>query len=392
MRAGRPTEWALEKSTCKRIFTGKCWPGSNWYSTERGVDFSFNVTMNVSSWKAARDLEERPAYLVAIEAIVLGFIFLVSTIGNIFSCFIMYTTPRLRTWHNLLLLNVIVVDLLATLFCVPFGLVVLITGRWIGGDLLCSFVAYISCVLLTVSIVTLATISISRYFLITNLLKYMSVFKKKNIAWMLVAIWTLALLSAFPPLVGGGDFTFLPGNAMCFVYFGSSLPYAAVFTLLVIGLPVAVIIACFMKVRHLIKVNKRMRSLSSVTSIASEEIDSAKTLFSVVVMVLLCWFPMLLFFMLAAGGIEMPRQASLMATYAVFLTCALKPVIYFCMKKQFRAGFIVLLSKLLPGLHKRRRRNRVGNTSVKVVRAERNQLFSRNGRCDQFSVKQESTE
>lgn len=171
---------------------------------------------------------------------------------------------------------------------------------------------------------------------------------------MLVTIWTLALLCAFPPLVGGGDFIFLPGNAMCFVYFGSSLPYAAVFTLLVIGLPVVVIIACFVKVWHLIKVNKRMRSLPSVTSIASEEIDSAKTLFSVVVMVLLCWFPMLLFFLLAAGGIEMPRQASLMATYAVFLTCALKPVIYFCMKKQFRAGFLVLLSKLLPGLHKRR--------------------------------------
>lgn len=355
--------------------------------------FHQTVDMNVSGWRAARDLEERPVHLVVIETIVLGLIFLVSTIGNIFSCFIMHTSPRLRTWHNLLLLNVIVVDLLATLFCAPFGLAVLITGRWIGGDPLCSFVAYISCVLLTVSIVSLATISISRYFLITNLSKYMSVFKKKNITWMLVAIWTLALFSASPPLVGGGDFIFLPGNAMCFVHFGSSLPYAAVFTLLVIGLPVVVIIACFVKVWHLIKANKRMRSLPSrVTSIALEEIDSAKTLFSVVVMVLLCWFPMLLFFLLAAGGIEMPRQASLMATYAVLLTCALKPVIYFCMKKQFREGFLVLLSKLLPGLQKRRRRNRVGHTSVKVTRGERNQPYSRNGRCDQFSLKQESNE
>lgn len=356
--------------------------------------FHQTVDMNVSSWRAARDLEERPVYLVVIETIVLGLIFLVSTIGNIFSCFIMHTSPRLRTWHNLLLLNVIVVDLLATLLCVPFVLVVLITGRWIGGDPLCSFMAYISCVLLTVSIVTLATISISRYFLITNLLKYMSVFKKKNIAWMLVAIWTLALFSAFPPLVGGGDFIFLPGNAMCFVYFGSSLPYAAVFTLLVIGMPVMVIIACFVKVRHLIKANKRMRSFPSrITSIiASEEIDSAKTLFAVVVMVLLCWFPMLLFFLLAAGGIEMPRQAALMATYAVFLTCALKPVIYFCMKKQFREGFFLLLSKLLPGLQKRRRRNRVGHTSIKATRGVKNQLYSRNRRCNQFSLKQESNE
>lgn len=347
--------------------------------------------MNVSYWKAARDLEQRPTYLVFIETIVLGFIFVASTTGNIFSCFIMHASPRLRTWHNLLLLNVIVVDLLATLLCVPFGLVVLITGRWIGGHTLCSIVAYISCVLLTVSIVTLATISISRYFLITNLLKYMSVFKKKNIAWMLVVIWMFALMCAFPPFFGWGDFIFLPGNAICFIYFGSSLSYAAVFTLLVIGLPVVVIIACFVKVRRLIKVNKRTKSSPLMTSIASEEIDSAKTLFSVVIMVLLCWFPMLLIFSLVAGGVEMPRQASLMATYAVFLTCPLKPVIYFCMKKQFRSGFLDLLGKLFPGFY-RKRRNRVGHNSVKAIRANRQHSHVRNGRFDQFRLNQESNE
>ena len=341
--------------------------------------------MNVSIWKAAIDLKQRPTYLVVIETIVLGLIFLASTTGNIFSCFIMHSSPRLRTWHNLLLLNVIVVDLLATLLCVPFGLVVLITGRWSGGPTLCSIVAYISCVLLTVSIVTLATISISRYFLITNLLKYMSIFKKKNIAWMLAVIWTFALLCAFPPFFGWGDFIFLPGNAICFIYFGSSLSYAAVFTLLVIGLPVVVIIACFVKVRRLIKVNK-------VTSIASEEIDSAKTLFSVVIMVLLCWFPMLLLFSLAAGGVELPRQASVMATYAIFLTCALKPAIYFCMKKQFRAGFLSLLGKLFPGVHNRKRRNRVAHNSVKATRETRHLSDVRNGRFDQFRLNQESNE
>lgn len=349
--------------------------------------------MNVSTWKAARDLEQRPVYLVVIETIVLGFVFVVSTTGNVFSCFIMHTSPRLRTWHNLLLLNVIVVDLLATLFCVPFGIVVLITGKWSGGYTLCSFVAYISCVLLTVSIVTLATISISRYYLITNLFKYMSIFKKKNITWMLAVIWTFALLCAFPPFLGWGDFIFLPGNAICFIYFGSSLSYAAVFTLLVIGLPVVVIIACFVKVRRLSRANKRTKSLSMVTSIASEEIESARTLFSVVIMVLLCWFPMLLFFMLAAGGVEMPRQASLMATYAVFLTCALKPVIYFCMKKQFRAGFLVLLGKVFPGVHNRKRRNRVGHNSVKSTTANRQHSDVRNGgRFEQFSLNQESNE
>ena len=310
--------------------------------------YFFAMYLNLSEWKAARDLQQRPSYLVVVETIALGLIFVTSTTGNILSCVIMYRSPRLRTWHNLLLLNVIFVDLLATILCVPFAFVVLLTGKWSGGESLCSAVAYMSCLLLIVSIITLATISISRYYLITDLLKYMTIFKKKNIAWMLLAIWVYAILCAFPPLVGWGHFIFLPGNAMCFMYFGSSLSYAAVFTLLVIGLPVAIIIACFVRVRQISKASKRIKSLSPVTSIASEEIDSAKTLFSVVVIVLLCWFPVCLLFLLATLGVELPRQVSLISTYSVFLPCALKPLIYFYMKKQFRAGLVDLLNKLVP--------------------------------------------
>ena len=160
-----------------------------------------------------------------------------------------------------------------------------------------------------------------------------------------------------------------------------------------IGLPVFFIIACFVRVKLLIEMNKRIKSFTSVTSIASEEIDSAKTLFSVVIIVLLCWFPILLLFLLAAVGIEMPRQASLMSTYSIFLPCALKPVIYFCMKRQFRTGFRAILNKLLPDVYKRRRRNRVAHKSIIrdcAVNRQTSRIHSE--RHDQFKLKHESAE
>ena len=95
--------------------------------------YFFAMYVNLSEWKAARDLQQRPSYLVVVETIALGLIFVTSTTGNILSCVIMYRSPRLRTWHNLLLLNVIFVDLLATILCVPFAFVVLLTGKWSGG-------------------------------------------------------------------------------------------------------------------------------------------------------------------------------------------------------------------------------------------------------------------
>lgn len=322
------------------------------------------MSVDSSEWKAMRDLQGRPNYLVFIETFVLSVIFVVSITGNFLSCLIMHTNPRLRTWHNLLLLNLIFVDLIASFLCVTPVFAVLLRGNWFGGEALCSFVAYTSCLLLTVSIITLAAISISRYFLITNLLRYMNIFKKRNVAWMLLGIWGLAAISAFPPFIGWGRFIFLPGNAMCFVHFGSSLSYAAIFTLLVIGPPVLVIIITFVKVRYAIKMKTRTKpsSISVARGIASEDIYSARTLLSVVFMVLLCWSPVFLIFILAAVGIEIPRQVSLLATYSISLPLALKPIIYFYTKKQFRAGLLGLARKHAP-FGKRKRRNRVSNNS-----------------------------
>lgn len=115
------------------------------------------------------------------------------------------------------------------------------------------------------------------------------------------------MLCVFLLFLGWGDFFFLLGNVMCFIFFGFNLFYVVVFILLVIGLLVFVIIVCFVRVKFLIEMNKCIKLFMLVIFIVFEEIDLVKILFVVVIMIFLCWFLILLFFLLVVVGIEMLR-------------------------------------------------------------------------------------
>lgn len=294
------------------------------------------------------ELASRPKALVILEVASMAAILLFSVVGNILSCIVMYQNARLRTWHNLLLLNVIIADLLAALICMPFVIAVLLTGRWaLGRDSSCTISGYFNALLATVSVTSLAIISVSRYYLIVRFSDYIKIFKCRNVGVMSTAIWVVSAICTFPPVVGWGQYIFLPGGALCFLYFGSSVSYSTVFTVLMLGVPILVMVFCFTKVYLVVRKRRRAttpRETHKLKLIERKEISAAKTLFCVVVMVLLFWTPLVVIYILVSSGVtEIPRQVSLMTTFFALLPCACKPIIYFIMKLQFRRAFLRLV-------------------------------------------------
>lgn len=321
---------------------------------------------------AEEELASRPLALVIIEVTSMGAIALVSAVGNILSCIVMYQNARLRTWHNLLLLNIIIADLLAAIMCIPFIITVLVTGRWaIGRDISCTIAGYLSALLATVSVSFLAVVSVSRYYLVARFTKYVKIFKRRNVALISLAIWSVAAICTFPPVVGWGEYVFLPGGALCFLYFGSSISYSTIFTILMLGVPIVVMILCFTKVYLVVRKRRRVcvtpRDAHEVRIIAKEEISAAKTLFCVVVMVMLFWTPLVVIYILVADGVtEIPRQVSLMTTYFALLPCACKPIIYIIMKTQFRRAFFrLILGRKLYNLLVEAKQNNIEKRSEK---------------------------
>lgn len=94
-------------------------------------------------------------------------IFIFALFGNGVVCYIVYSSPRMRTVTNYFIVNLAVGDILMSLFCVPFSFFpTLLLQYWPFGSLLCHLVNYSQAISVLVSAYTLVAISIDRYIAI----------------------------------------------------------------------------------------------------------------------------------------------------------------------------------------------------------------------------------
>lgn len=91
-------------------------------------------------------------------------ILLVALLGNGTVCFIVQSSPRMRTVTNFFIANLAVGDILMSFFCVPFSFIsMFILQYWPFGAILCRVVNYSQAVSVFVSAYTLVAISVDRY-------------------------------------------------------------------------------------------------------------------------------------------------------------------------------------------------------------------------------------
>lgn len=94
-------------------------------------------------------------------------IFVLALLGNGIVCYIVQSSPRMRTVTNYFIANLAIGDILMSLFCVPFSfLSILILGYWPFGTVLCHLVNYSQAISVLVSAYTLVAISVDRYIVI----------------------------------------------------------------------------------------------------------------------------------------------------------------------------------------------------------------------------------
>lgn len=124
-------------------------------------------------------------------------VFIIALVGNGLVCFIVKTSPRMKTVTNYFIVNLAVGDILMTVFCVPFSFVSMLVLRyWPFGAAMCKVVNYSQAVSVLVSAYTLLAISFDRYMAIMRPLKPRL---GKTAAKMVVAgVWAGALATAAP--------------------------------------------------------------------------------------------------------------------------------------------------------------------------------------------------
>lgn len=123
-------------------------------------------------------------------------IFLVAVVGNGIVCYIVLSSPRMRTVTNYFIMNLSVGDILITLFGVPFTSVSYLQQYWPFGTSLCPVVNYSQAVSVFVSAYTMLAISVDRYIAIMWPLRPR--ISKKISILIILAVWIFAGLTALP--------------------------------------------------------------------------------------------------------------------------------------------------------------------------------------------------
>lgn len=123
-------------------------------------------------------------------------IFAVSVVGNGFVCYLVLSSPRMRTVTNYFIMNLAVGELLITVLCVPFSVVMYLEQYWPFGGTLCIIMSYSQCLSVFVSAYTLVAISIDKYMIIMWPLKPR--ISKSFTGSVIALVWFIAAITVLP--------------------------------------------------------------------------------------------------------------------------------------------------------------------------------------------------
>ncbi|KAK2145451.1 hypothetical protein LSH36_681g03011 [Paralvinella palmiformis] len=139
---------------------------------------------------------------------------LLAVVGNVVMILAVLKTPYLRTVTNLFTINLAVSDLGIALLVMPMFVASMALGRdAVASPIpvpLCEATAFVTILLLLVSIATLSGISLDRYFSICHPLRYPREVTPRRVYGTIVYVWIQSVLLSASPLAGWGRYKFRP--------------------------------------------------------------------------------------------------------------------------------------------------------------------------------------
>ncbi|KAI8424176.1 hypothetical protein MSG28_002764 [Choristoneura fumiferana] len=291
-------------------------------------------------------------------------VFVVALVGNGLVCFVVQTSPRMKTVTNYFIVNLAVGDILMTLFCVPFSFVSMLVLRyWPFGAIMCKVVNYSQAVSVLVSAYTLLAISIDRYMAIMRPLRPR--LGKAAAKLVVAAVWGGALATAAPipwvsTLQRPTDWYQFCQADICLEQWEQveqSSQYTCALLALQFVLPLSALVCTYARIAHAVWGGRPPGEAQSArdSRMQRSKRKMIKMMVMVVAVFTVCWLPLNVFIVLWTaheGDAEWGAWPGL--PYAWFASHWLamshscyNPIIYCYMNVRYRRGFKQALGSLL---------------------------------------------
>ncbi|XP_076671412.1 RYamide receptor isoform X2 [Andrena cerasifolii] len=308
-------------------------------------------------------------------------VFIVALTGNGLVCYVVHSSPRMKTVTNFFIVNLALGDILMALFCVPPSFIsILILQYWPFGQKLCPTVNYLQAVSVLVSAYTLVAISIDRYVAIMWPLKPR--FSKRQAQLLILAVWTLAMVISFPIAVVSRLSQPSPQYKMCNQYVCEEVwpsmenryYYSIALLVLQYVIPIMVLVFTYTSIAVMVWGRRTPGEAENVRDqrMARSKRKMVKMMMTVVIVFTICWLPFNILILIMDNNESLGRWSGLPFVWMGLHWLAMShscynPVIYCWMNARFRTGFLTAIGRV-PGVHRflrnDRRRNNNQNASM----------------------------
>lgn len=197
------------------------------------------------------------------------FLLIFTVVGSAFNVFIIIAivpNRRLRNVRNILLVHLAVVGILSSVITTMFSSIVVLTGRWVGGDLTCQIYGFLQSSFTLVTVWTIAGLSWDKYNTIASPLHHSLTATIKKMSCLFGIYWFFAILIALPPLFGGNEYVFHRIQGICFINHLqiSGHWYLGLAVILMFYLPLSVMLYCY---THIFKIARTQSSRIAATMV-----------------------------------------------------------------------------------------------------------------------------
>ena len=345
-------------------------------------------------------LRNRCAEVVVTESLTSGCLTIAGFLSGLTVCLAIYRNARLRYTIHMYILSYAVIDLVMSLFVMPFTLGVLIMGEWISSNSACQFQGYTISVLGILMLLTMTLTAIDRYVASTRLSHYLTFFKRKYVCVALAVCWLVSFAVPLSFTLDGNSFVLHPGYGVCREEVkNESYLRASIFKIVVVVLPLVAIATCYCRasanLHKTFKNAKRWAQDGRMVNITSWKEEETRTrLFAALILgTLLFWVPSYVCDIADAFTHEqcLPRSVYLLSTLFINASCCVKPLIIAYMDEDFAAEFKRML--------KLRRSRKVIDINVEGSKLEEDPQFMpetrkyycKMGEDDSYNKTEEST-
>ncbi|XP_032517985.2 G-protein coupled receptor moody-like isoform X1 [Danaus plexippus] len=329
----------------------------------------FNATIDITNVQQS-ELSKFSPTLLTFAAIVTGIIMIIGLFGNLLTVVALLKCPKVRNVAAAFIISLCIADFLFCAMVLPFAISGFWTRTWSHGGALCKLVPFLRYGNVGVSLLSIALITLNRYIMIAHHSWYGRVYRKHNIALMIIFSWMFSYGMQIPTLIGvWGKFDYDPELGTCSIVtdeFGRSAK-TALFVIAFI-VPALLIFICYARifwVVHSSEQRMREHQRSQSTNAGSLNNDKRSTIkdtretkarrnewritkmvLAIFLSFLVCYLPITIA-KVADSHVHFPvfHIAGYLLLYA---SACVNPIIYVIMNAQYRAAYKAALCCSLP--------------------------------------------